>query len=187
MKTKIETPLAREFIGYAMEFEHCTYGKPEHFLKVMKHNTGFIGGLTKYGNVLYYNTDKEIWSYDTVTKKETKILTLYGSCGIFADKNILKYSKYDKTTKNIVYDNEIILEKEEEGPIIGSSIHVGDKIITPIHKEDETPIFVFCRGNQENKTILIDEKGTFSVESDEGDIFFWTDKLKPLSKKHHVE
>lgn len=147
----------------------------------------FYGGLTKYGNVLYYNTDKEIWSYDTVTKKETKILTLYGSCGIFADKNILKYSKYDKTTKNIVYDNEIILEKEEEGPIIGSSIHVGDKIITPIHKEDETPIFVFCRGNQENKTILIDEKGTFSVESDEGDVFFWTDKLKPLSKKHHVE
>jgi len=50
MKTKIETPLAKEFIGYAMEFEHCTYGKPEHFLKVMKHNTGFIGGLTKYGH-----------------------------------------------------------------------------------------------------------------------------------------
>lgn len=50
MKTRIETPLAKEFIAYALEYENCTSGLPEHFLKVMKHNTGFIGGLTKYGH-----------------------------------------------------------------------------------------------------------------------------------------
>ncbi len=50
MKTRIETPLAKEFIAYALEHENCTTGSPEHFLKVMKHNTGFVGGLTKYGH-----------------------------------------------------------------------------------------------------------------------------------------
>ena len=49
MKTRIETPLAKEFITYALEYENCVHGEPEHFLKVMKHNTGFAGGLTKYG------------------------------------------------------------------------------------------------------------------------------------------
>lgn len=49
MKTRIETPYAKEFITYALEHEGCVFGEPEHFLKVMKHNTGFVGGLTKYG------------------------------------------------------------------------------------------------------------------------------------------
>ena len=49
MKTRIETPLAKEFITYALEYDNCVHGEPEHFLKVMKHNTGFAGGLTKYG------------------------------------------------------------------------------------------------------------------------------------------
>ena len=49
MKTQIETPLAKEFITYALEHDGCVFGEPEHFLKVMKHNTGFVGGLTKYG------------------------------------------------------------------------------------------------------------------------------------------
>ena len=42
-------PLAKEFITYALEHDGCVFGEPEHFLKVMKHNTGFVGGLTKYG------------------------------------------------------------------------------------------------------------------------------------------
>ena len=49
MKTQIETPLAKEFITYALEHDGCVFGEPEHLLKVMKHNTGFVGGLTKYG------------------------------------------------------------------------------------------------------------------------------------------
>ncbi len=49
MKTKIETQYAKEFIAYALEAENCIQGSPEHFLKVMKHNTGFTGSLTKYG------------------------------------------------------------------------------------------------------------------------------------------
>ena len=49
MKTRIETPFAKEFISYALEKEGCIQGSPEHFLKVMKHNTGFNGALTKYG------------------------------------------------------------------------------------------------------------------------------------------
>lgn len=50
MKTRVETSLAKEFISYALEYENCVSGTPEHFLKVMKHNTGFVGGLTKYGH-----------------------------------------------------------------------------------------------------------------------------------------
>lgn len=49
MKTRVETPYAKEFIAYALECEGCVSGSPEHFLKVMKHNTGFCGALTKYG------------------------------------------------------------------------------------------------------------------------------------------
>ena len=49
MKTRVETPYAKEFLAYALEFEGCVSGEPEHFLKVMKHNTGFCGSLTKYG------------------------------------------------------------------------------------------------------------------------------------------
>ncbi|MBE7049425.1 MAG: hypothetical protein E7394_01465 [Ruminococcaceae bacterium] len=148
--------------------------------------TRFYGGLTSYGNTLYYNTDDAIYSYDTESKKETKILSKYGICGIFADKNILKYSKYTRSTGNIEYDSEITLEKEE-GPVIGSSIHAGDKIITPIYKEDDTPMIVFCHNSNHNQLFRLEGQGTYAVESEAGDIFFWTDKLKPLSKKHHVE
>ncbi len=53
MKTRVETPLAKEFIAYALEQEDCVTGTPEHFRKVMKHNTGVIGGLSKYGHDRY--------------------------------------------------------------------------------------------------------------------------------------
>lgn len=143
-------------------------------------------GLATYGNCIYYNTDKAIYSYDTITKSKTKILTELGVCGIFTDKNFLKYSKYNMSTSNIEYAGEFVAKKED-GPIIGSSIHADGKIITPIYVAEDSHIIVFCHNNVHNQLFHIDGHGSFSVESETGDIFFWTDKLKPLSKKHHVE
>ncbi len=143
-------------------------------------------GLATYGNCIFYNTDKAIYSYDTTTKTETKILTELGVCGIFTDKNILKYSKYNMSTSSIEYAGEFVAKKED-GPVIGSSIHADGKIITPIYVEEDSHIIVFCHNNVHNQLFHIDGHGSFSVESETGDIFFWTDKLKPLSKKHHVE
>ena len=147
---------------------------------------GSYCGLTSYGKTLYYNTDKAIYSYNTETKKETKILSKTGICGLYADKNILKYSKYNKSAQTIDIDSEIVLEKEEGSAIIGSSIHAGEKIITPIYKEDSEPMFVFCHSGTSNKIHKLQGEGSFTVESSAGDIFFWTDKFKPLAPKHTV-
>ena len=148
-------------------------------------------GIADYNGLLYFNTDEAIYSYNPTSKKIVKVLEYEGICGLFIDKNTLKYCK-----ANIVFDSEnrgIIENFIEAGQLklgkirFGGTFHKDNKIIKRICKEsDSEDIYVFAKCDDCVKVERITKSDVSKISFDFKEcqtLYFWNDQLKPLKEK----
>lgn len=146
-----------------------------------------FAGLAEYNGILYFNTDKAIYSYDTNTGQTKQVLSEIGVCGLFVDKNTLKYSKYNSLSGQFFIAGRINL-----GDVRYSEPYYnGDELIVKIYKETNEPMRVFARGGQKIQSDTLTQSGLLEVDFDKaGDeqiIFYWDENLNPLREPEIIK
>ena len=140
-------------------------------------------GLAEYNGLLFFNTDRMILAYSPAKEKILKVSDVLGSCGLFVDKNTLRYSKLDLESGQIVEGGSLLLGKIR----FGGTFHNGNSVIKRIYREenaDEMWIFADCPDCTQMKKIKTSGISKVSFEcKDCQTIYFWDNNMKPLKSK----
>ena len=157
--------------------------------------SGIYTGLAVHNDILYFNTDQAIYSYNPKKDKEpVKIKDIVGVCGLFIHNNVLKYNKCEPEEARDPDTNELVgyyLHFRPNGEIKLSNTRFGcpryenGRIVVRVYKEDNSPLCIYSSGDTiDVKTVRKSNvsKVYFDVE-DEQTIFFWNEKMQPLTEK----
>jgi len=141
-----------------------------------------LTALAEYNKILYYNTDSAIMSYNPKTKETKTVKLIEGVCGLYINHNDLVYCMYDMDTGFYKESGTIHL-----GDIrIGGVVHKNGKTTTRVYKDASTPITVYSYGDNHVQMQTVEKTGlstiTFDTESEQS-IFFWNNKMQPLTDK----
>jgi len=144
---------------------------------------GNYAGIAEHNGILFFNTDEAIYSYHPKKKEIIKVVDYDGVCGLFIDKNTLKYYKYDMDTEKFIEAGNYPIGKIR----FGGTFHQNNKIIKRIYNESEQePIFVYADCGECIKSKKITETGISKISFDEKatqTLFYWDENMKPLKEK----
>lgn len=138
-------------------------------------------GLCEINGILYFNTDKGIYSYDPITKATECVWEEYGIGGLYADKNKIVYSIYD-------FDNSVFVEKGEIEicqSFVKSAAFEDGKAVVKYYNDLDNPVWVISKG-ESCKIHKIDPKSVGVAQFDNGDnqeVFIWEQSLTPATEK----
>lgn len=141
-----------------------------------------FAGLAAYNGTLYFNTDTAIYSYDPDTREIKLLKEEPYVCGLFVDGNRLRYGKYNLSTY-LFYDAGSIPLGEVS---FGTPSFEGEKLVTRVYKEDDTPMMILSFGSSGCQMEEITADGVSTVTFDAEDtqtIFFWDEEMHPLREK----
>lgn len=140
-------------------------------------------GVAEHNGILYFNTDKAIYSYNPNTEKLSRLLSYDGICGMTIDRNTLEYYKLDMETNRFTSAGKYNLGKIR----FGGTFHEGGKITKRIYKEDDADkICVYAHCTDCVKSQEIQKSGISTISFDAKDcqtLFYWDSNLKPLIPK----
>ncbi len=144
--------------------------------------------LAERNGILYFNTDKAIYSYNPKGDVLTKIFEYDGLCGLRIDKNTLSYYKYDNFERDPYKAPFAKVGEIKLGKIrFGGTFHQNNKIIRRIYKEEDSKdICVYAACGDCVKFDKITGSGVKHIEFDAKDhqeIFFWDEDFRPLKEK----
>lgn len=137
-------------------------------------------GLAEYDGKLYFNADTGIYCYDPVTDEITLVHKEYGICGVFADKNLLTYTKYDSSAAGrFSVGGTIKLSEAAVGEVF---IEDGHNVIR-VYKDDSEPMTVFSVTAGGVTSSVVEASGVSKVDlgtDKDMKVFFWDKHLRPL-------
>lgn len=140
-------------------------------------------GMAEYNGILYFNTDKAVYSYNPDKQKTVKVLDYEGVCGLFIDRNTLYYCEFDREDGQFVEAGELKLGKIR----FGGTFHKDDKIIKRICKEDDAEEFYIlanCNDCLQLKKITDSDVSKISFDFKEcQELYFWNKYMSPLKAK----
>lgn len=149
-----------------------------------------FAGLAVYDNVLYFNTDKAIMSYDTESGITKTLKNEIGIHGLYIDNGVLKYSKYNMENGHFEYGGEIKLGEFDV------RLEVDDKgnVTVDFYKEKSGNVKIIAvgEGNGNNCNIKNIKKNghiseSFKTNGKDITVFFWDENLRPLKPKQHIK
>ena len=139
-------------------------------------------GIAEYNGSIYFNTEKKVFCYNTKTQKTTQLLSAKEICGLYIDKNILKYCAYDHKTSSFSEAGSIKLSDIRFGtPYIS-----GSKLIAKIYKDSPKKMMVISFGNNHAQVteIIADGVSTVTFDADNTQaLYFWDENMMPLKAK----
>ena len=146
-------------------------------------SNGNYTGLAEHNGIIYFNTDKSVYSYNPKTGKTKKIIDREGICGLFIDRNKLEYNKFDTQLSKFVKAGELALGSVR----IGGTFHKDGKIEKRIFKDNnEDDIYIFADSKDLIQMNKVTKSGMSKIYFDIKDfqtLFFWNHQLKPLKDK----
>jgi len=151
-----------------------------------KYLNGFVGtGVAEYNGIIYFNTDTAIYTYNPKTNKTEKFSGEKYLCGLYIDKNVLRYSKYNLSTKAVYDAGSIQLDA-----VRYAKPYVKDgKVVAKVCKADDEPMKIFSFGGNSCQLadVITDGVTTVTFDAKEGQtLFFWTEQLRPLREAIRV-
>lgn len=142
-----------------------------------------LTGVAEYNGLLFFNTDRMILAYSPLKDKILKVADVLGACGLFVDKNTLKYCVVDLETDEFIEGGSVLLGKIR----FGGTFHKGNSIEKRIYREenaDEMWIFADCPDCTQLKKIKNPGMSKISFDcKDCQTIYFWNSNMKPLKSK----
>ena len=152
-----------------------------------------LAGVAEHNDMIYFNSDRAIYSFNP--KKDSapvKIKEVIGVCGLYVDKNTLKYNRFDRqeevrdeeTNELLGYRNFFVPNGEIKlsNTRFGSPRYENGKLVVRVYKEDDEPLLIYSFSDViDLKTVAHSKlgKAEFSAE-DEQTIFFWDENMQPL-------
>ncbi len=137
--------------------------------------------LCKIDGILYFNTDEEIKAYDPKTGKIDTVLEKSGICGIYADKNLLVYNKYDNTQGIFVKSGEIRICDM----IMAEPYMEDESAVVRLYNDYDCPLWIISQGD--GYMLRRVEAGDIgSARFDRGKkqtILIWKDNMEPVTEK----
>ena len=140
-----------------------------------------LSGLCKINGILYFNTDKGIYSYNPATKETATVLEKEGICGIYADKNVLIYNAYDRDNGVFVKSGEIrIADMVMQKPYFEDG-----KAVVRLYNDTGVPLWIISNG-EGCKIQKVDAKNMDTAEFENGNeqtLYVWKNSLEPVVEK----
>ncbi len=138
-------------------------------------------GLAEFSGLLYFNTDKAIYSYNPKTKVTKLIKEIDGVCGLYIDMNIIRYCKFNRETSVFYEAGNMVLNG-----IRYAIPYVKDgKIIAEVYNSSSDTVRLFNFGTDGYETFEVKEGiNTFELSMG-GDryMYIWDSNLRPLRDK----
>ncbi len=156
-----------------------------HLSKTAAIENSVFTGLCEVNGILYFNTDTGIFSYNPETKSVEYILEKYGICGLFADKNVLRYNRFDQTTESqFVEDGEI---KVDDVRLVEPYYKDG-KVVVRIYNDYDAPLWIISKG-EGYMVQKVDAKSIGKAEFENGEsqtIYVWKNSLEPIVEEINI-
>ncbi len=144
---------------------------------------GVYSGLCKINNILYFNTDKAVYSYDPIEDKTEKVLEQGGICGLYADKNKLVYNKYDAESGRFVKNGEIrVCDVVINKPFVENG-----KLKVRLFNDGEKAVWVIANGDYEIEKVAKGGLVNLEYEMSDGSVYIWRDDMTPLTEKFEIK
>lgn len=149
-------------------------------------------GLAEYNGIIYFNTDKAIYTYNPHTGKVKKLIQEKCVTGLKIEDNRLIYSK-----GSVYADSEgyLRLSIDDSGAVeldehrFAEPYRQGGKIVAKVYNGSDDSFFVFLSSGDKCEVARIDGKGYSTAEFDASDsntVYYWDSNLKPLRDKEEV-
>lgn len=141
---------------------------------------GIYAGLCRVNGIIYFNTDKGIYSYSPKEGKIEAVLKKDGVCGIYADKNVLIYNKFDIEENAFVKSGEIRVADF----VMAKPYCDEDEVTVRFYNDYDCPVWII-KGGEECDIEKVEPKSLATAEFDgkEIEIFVWKDNLEPIMEK----
>ncbi len=138
-------------------------------------------GLAEFSGMIYFNTDKAIYSYNPETGETKLIKEEEGICGLYIDKNIIRYCKYNREENKLYEADHITLN----GVRYAIPYIKDDMIHLEIFNGGQESVTVFTFGNNGCESFKVGEGvNAFEFEAEEDKfMFIWDSNLRPLKNK----
>ncbi len=144
--------------------------------------TGVIyAGLAEFSGLLYFNTDKAIYSYNPKTGETKLIEEIDGICGMYIDNNVIRYCKYNFETSKLHEAGNMVLNG-----IRYAIPYVKDgKIIAEVYNGSTGTAKLVAFGKDGCSTFDIEEGiNTFEIPvGNDKYMYIWDSNLRPLRDK----
>ena len=143
--------------------------------------TAVYAGLAVFSDMIYFNTDNAIYSYNIKTK-ETKIRAeVDGICGLYIDANIIRYCKYDRESRKFYEAGNLTIN----GIRYAIPYIKDDKVVAEVFNSGSENVKLFTFGINGCEVLEIEEGlNTFEFEAEEDKfMFIWDENLRPLKNK----
>ncbi len=143
--------------------------------------TVIYAGLAEFSGLLYFNTDKEIYSYNPKTGETKLIKEVDGICGLYIDMNTIRYCKYNRETSKYYEAGNMVLN--------------GIRYAIPYVKDGKIMAEVYNGSSDTVKLVTFGKDGcaTFDIESGINTfelpiesnkyMYIWDSNLRPLRDK----
>ena len=141
---------------------------------------GIYAGVCRVNNIIYFNTDKGIYSYSPKDGSVETVLKKDGICGIYADKNTLIYNRFDIEESTFVKGGELrVADFVMAKPCYGK-----DEVTVRLYNDYDCPVWII-KGGEECDIERVEPKSlaTAEFEGKEIEIFVWKENMEPVTKK----
>ena len=138
-------------------------------------------GLAEFSGLLYFNTDKAIYSYNPKTGETKLIEEIDGICGMYIDNNVIRYCKYNFETSKLYEAGNMVLNG-----IRYAIPYVKDgKIIAEVYNGSTGTAKLVAFGKDGCATFDIEEGiNTFEIPvGNDKYMYIWDSNLRPLRDK----
>ena len=138
-------------------------------------------GLAVFSRMVYFNTDTGIYCYSPKTKEIKLIEEEVGICGIYIDKNILRYCKFNRLSSEFYEAGNLTLN----GIRYAIPYVKNDKVFAEVFNSGTKNVKLFTFGINGCESFEVEEGlNTFELDAEEGKyMFIWDSTLRPLKNK----
>ncbi|MBQ8540634.1 MAG: hypothetical protein IJ435_04065 [Clostridia bacterium] len=137
-----------------------------------------FAGLCEINDVLYFNTDTGIYSYNPKTKETECVLEDYGLFGLYADKNTVFYGTYDFNTGTFIKKGELQVCQT----FVKEPYYENGKAVVKLYNDYDSPVWIISKGDG-YKIHKADAKSITIAQFENGSeqtIYVWKNSLEPV-------
>lgn len=127
---------------------------------------------------LYFNTDTGIYCYDTENDETTLLKKETGVCGLFADKNVLRYAKFDITSNNFVEGGSITVSNLK----FSEAGYENGVLVQHLYNGTDSDVWIISKGEgYMMEPVKSGEAKTAEFANGEDQrVFIWTSNMQPI-------
>lgn len=144
---------------------------------------GVYAGLCTINGMLYFNTDKAIYSYDPIDQTVKIVLEKAGICGLYADKNKLVYNKFDASMGLFVKDGEMrVCDVVVNKPFVENG-----EVKVRLFNDGDCVVWVIVGEKYEIEKLEKGDLVNLEFGTEMGAVYIWKSDMKPLTEKFEIK